>query len=432
MSQNLNVNGNAATTAVAVGAITSKTKKKEEEALTQLLAFIEQLKEELETLGSKSPQALILQPQTSSTSVTPPPPPPPTPPTPQPSNNLNDNETQMGANLCNALAEAAYYLSEMEASIIGKYDLNANQAQSDMIAAQQAFSAKFLQNAIEQADKITRKEEEQAHKSKIATIFSAIATAITSVIAFACGQPEIALLMIGMEIMNASGETNKLVGNSFYATLAVVAVTMFLSGGTGAIAGGMRLAIALMVQNMVQVLTSTAGLQNILKQIPMSESERDKVSMGLTITLAIVAVLAAIYAGSAMTNVMDQEVGENASYLVKMRAAIKAAVASINLSSPTTLMALLTFQRYATGAQALLEVRQGQLNIEIGEASKYSSEDYAVIEMMQALMDVMVKTVSDRQSIVSNQMQQSSAGQQTINSWLSGERAFSHVLASAV
>jgi hypothetical protein len=418
MSQN--INNNAAILDMPAVAMENKAKKKEQEALAKQQLFIQQMQEELALAVSGD--------DVSETPPTPPTPPAAPPATQATSQKLNDNETAAGKSLCDALAEAAFYLSEMEASIVGKYNLSATQAQAKIMQAQQTFSAQMLQKAIQQADQITQEQEAQKHRSFWEKLCSVIVTAVTSAIAILAGQPEIAMLMIGMEVMNSTGTTSKLVGNSFLATLGVIAVTAILSGGAGALSGSARLGVALAIQNVIQVVTSTQGLANILKEIPMSEQEREKVTLGVTIGLMVLAVLSTIVAGGALTKTMDAAEG-GASFLSKMRAAIKTAVSSLELNSPRVMQFLEIVQKDTNAVSSALQIVEGKVNIDLAGQTEAMTGFYSMVDLIRSLMDAMAQTISERQSVVSSQTQQSSADQQTIFSWLSGERAFARALA---
>lgn len=505
-SQNINdiaANNSAIITAVTAAATASKVKQKENEQLVLLLAFLGKVKEELEALGSKSSSSMLglnLGSVSSAivTSDTPAASPTTPPPIGSTDNATNDNEAKMANNLCDALAQAAYFLSEMEAEIVGKYSLAANTDQTEVMAAQRKTSEQKLQDSIQQADQLFAEQQEEASESPWEKAFSIIASVFTTLIAVATGQPQVAALMILMTVLNDTGATNKIIGNSLGATLGVLAVTAVLSAGAGGAASGVRLAAALVVQNTVQMVTSTQGLQNIMQAIPMSDSERQKWTAIVTGILAVVALAAAAYGGNVMSKAVnaaqgaargaqgaaqgaeaaaqgaeaaaedaaqgaqaaqgeldgfaqfiDRNEAEGAaaaqaaaqdnsllSKLAKLRTtivnAVKGGVSKFSLNSPAALYGMQDLQKGFSIATSGLQVREGQINVDIGKNTGNTTADLAVIELMQTLMNMTSTSISDRQSIVSNQLQQSQSNQQVISSWLSGEKAFAQAYAQSV
>lgn len=409
-----------------------KAKKNQTAELIQLSAILQEMEESIGSIGAKPAS-------TSSSS---------TASNAQVQNSTPSNGSYRG-NLGSALAQAAYYLEMIEGLVAGKYNQSSTESDNTVMQAYSAFNNKTIADEASQCQQIQAQQEAAANESFWQRVFSVIATVIVAAISILCGQPEIALLTIGLLAMNETGATSKIMGNSIYATIAVLAVVSILSFGAGSAATveteaeevaqtllaraakllTPSLRAGLVIQNDVQVLllSQSQGLQNILQEIPMSTDEKQKLTTILTYILTAIAILTALTMSSSMVNAAQGADEEATTLAGKLRNAIKALVKNLDLNNPAILSKMEKLQRLCLGIAAGLQVAQGVVEVKKGEMTQVLGTDQAILGMLQSLMIMLADMVQSNQTQINTLLKGHQTSTQAISSWLNAERAFAQM-----
>ncbi len=382
--------------------------------------------------------------------------------------------------LAAVLAQAAYFLSEIEADIAGKYNLNKTQSDDLVVQSEQTLSKQRLNDAISQAKKIQAEQDAINRMNPIEKAFSVIASVLVAAFALLAGQPEVAALMIVMTVMNESGATNAIIGNNLGATLGMLAVVTVLSFGVGTMAttgeaaevaaqAGARvgqeaaeeageeaaeiaaengaeqgpqaaksflskvldaimprLSVALTIQNDIQMLLSTQAIQNIAKAANLSQEDLAI----LTGILMAIAILSSVAAGKALASGAGEveAVGQGAAG--KLKAALKTFISKLNLNNPKVLFGMRALQNAFNAGTSGMQIAQGTIELNQANLTKAMADDYAIIDLVQTLMAVANNGIANSEQQVNTLLKGHQDGTGMISSWLDGQRQFTQVLAS--
>lgn len=232
-------------------------------------------------------------------------------------------------NLCDALAAAAFALEQLYALIGGKYSEKTTQDGYDVLNTLNQISQQKLQDTQNRCQEVQDALDAEARMSPIEKIFSAIAFALGALMCIITGNLGMAAVMIAMEIMNQTGATNKIIGDSAAASWALVGVTILLSCGQSLAMAGEEVAedvaaqaeksiaakvaeafkpgtklgsLAIAVQNTSQMLLSNNSFVNIMNSMPLSASEKTKLEAIIGVIIAALGALSGCLSAAGAAN----------------------------------------------------------------------------------------------------------------------------------